>query len=166
MYQSTCSRMSNRRTVAIIVLVLICGSVVTLLVGWRLSVLFRKSNTRVHTKEELLAALNQIQPPPRAVALDQDTVILKSSHALVGRDYSFNGTYEDIRNHYDTELRSKGWQFVEERKLKNWSDDFGERDLNYCKEGMWVEIFYNGSLASSRGYLYGVNVSSGLNDCK
>lgn len=158
--------MSNRRTVAIITLVLICGSVMMLLVGWRLGVLFRRSNTRVHTKEELLTALNQMPPPPSAVALDHDTMILKSSHALVGRDYSFNGTYEDIRTHYDTKLRSNGWQFVEERRLKNWSQDFGERDLNYCKEGMWVEIFYNGTLASSRGSVYGVNVSSGLNDCK
>lgn len=120
----------------------------------------------MHTQQELLAALNQIQPPPSAVATDRDTVITKSSHALVGRDYSFNGTYEDIRNHYDAELRSKGWQFVEERKLKNWSDDFDERDLNYCKEGMWVEVFYAGSLAAKRGYVYGVNVSSGLNSCK
>jgi len=157
--------MSNRRTVAIIALVLTCVTVIALLGAWRLSALIRR-NTRVHTQQELLAALNQIQPPPSAVPADRDTVIIKSSHALVGRDYSFNGTYEDIRNHYDRELRSKGWQFVEERKLKNWSEDFDERDLNYCKEGMWVEIFYNGTLASKRGYLYGVNVSSGLNNCK
>ena len=159
--------MSNKTIVAIIALILTGGSVMLLLVGWGIGVVIERSrNTHVHTKHELLNALNQIQPPPGAVAIDRDTEIIKSSHALVGRDYSFNGTYKDIRSHYDAELRSRGWQFVEERKLKNWSDDFGERDLNYCKEGMWVAVFYNGSLASKRGYLYGVDVSSGLNKCK
>ena len=152
--------MSNRTVVIIALvtlLVLVCGFGV---------VIERSRNTHVHTKQELLTELNQIHPPLGAMAIDRDTVILKSTHALVGRAYSFNGTYEDIQNHYDAELRSKGWQFVEERKLKNWSEDFGERDLNYCKEGMWVAVFYNGSLASKRGYLYGVDVSSGLNRCK
>ena len=162
--------MSNRNfviTALVAGVILVCSSVTILLLGWGIGVVIERSrNTHVHTKQELLTALDQIHPPPDAVPFDRDTVIIQSGHALVGRSYSFNGTYEDIRNRYDTELRSRGWQFVEERRLKNWSDDFGERDLNYCKEGMWVEVFYNGSLASKRGYLYGVDVSSGVNECK
>jgi hypothetical protein len=162
--------MSNRSAVIIALVtgvILVGGSVMLFLVGWGIGVVIERSrNTHVHTKQELLTELNQILPPPGAEAIDRDRVTIKSGHALVGRNYSFNGTYEDIRNHYDMELRSRGWQFVEESKLKNWSQDFGERDLSYCKEGMWVAVFYNGRLASKRGYLYEVNVSSGLNECK
>lgn len=162
--------MSNRRTALIIALaiglVLACG-LSTLLLWWGFRVVIERSpKTRVHTKQELLAELNQIQAPPGATAIHDDTVILKSTHALVGRDYSFDGTYEDIRKHYDTELQSKAWHFADERRLKSWSEDRGERDFSYCKEGMWVEVFYNGSVASRRGSAYHVNVSSGLNDCK
>jgi hypothetical protein len=162
--------MSNRRTALIIAiaigLVLACG-LSMLLVGWGFGVFIERSrNKRVHSKQELLTELNQIQPPTGAVTIHDDTVILKSTHALVGRDYSFDGTYEDIRKHYDTELRSMGWHFVEERRLKSWSEDLGERDFSYCKEGMWVEVFYNGSAASKAGSAYHVNVSSGLNDCR
>lgn len=161
--------MSNRKvaTIALVTAaVLLCGSLIVRLVGWRIGVAIDRSRkTHVHTKQELLAELNQIEPPPGAINLD-DTVILKSTHALVGRNYSFDGTYEDIREHYDTELRSKGWHFVEERRLKSWWEDLGERDFSYCKEDIWVEMFFNGNLASKRRSSYHVNVSSGLNDCK
>ena len=157
--------MSNRRTLVIVAVVLTCGLLTALVAALVIRVFYRRSNLPVHTQHELLTALNETQPPPGAKAVHDDTVMLRGSHALVGRDYSFNGTYEDIRKHYDKELRSKGWYFVEERKLKNWSQDFGERELNYCKQGIWANVFYNGSLATQRDSLYHVNVSSGLNRC-
>jgi hypothetical protein len=159
--------MSSKVVILIIALAVACGSIMLPLAGWGLSGVIEWSRpTRAHSKEQLLTELNRIQLPPGAMAIHGDTVILKSTHALVGRAYSFNGTYEEIRAHYDAELRSKGWHFIEERKLKSWSEDLGERDLNYCKEGMWAEVFFRGNLAADGGSAYHLNVSSGLNECK
>jgi hypothetical protein len=153
----------NDKTVLIVTVGLLFGSAIGIAVWLVLSALSAAS-MRSYTRGELLAELNQIDPPAGAVAI-RNSEIVKGSLVLVGKHYTFNGTYEDIRKYYDSELGSRGWRFVEERNLKNWGQDYGERDAYYCKQGMSAALFYNGSLASQRGYLYQVNLSWGLDDC-
>jgi hypothetical protein len=57
----------------------------------------------------------------------------KSMLASVSKSYKSEASYEDVKSFYSARLIPEGWQLTEERNLKDWSRDYGGRELTFGK---------------------------------
>ena len=64
----------------------------------------------------------------------------KSMLASIHTHYKSDAAYDDVRAFYSTKLMPAGWKLKEERNLKDWSRDYGGRELTFEKGEYLVVI--------------------------
>jgi len=82
----------------------------------------------------------------------------KSMLASIHKVYKSEAGYDDVKAFYSTKLIPAGWQLTEERNLKDWSRDFGGRELTFGKGQYTVVIEYRGDKAIDPDWNYGISV--------
>jgi hypothetical protein len=103
----------------------------------------------------------QISPPPDDVRIRHGSMH-KTNQGDVGSDYKSSKSFEEIRMHYDHELKTRGWEFVKEDKVKIWRQDFGGKQVFYCKGGNTATLEYSGAKEAEFGWTYSFGLSWGL----
>ena len=68
-----------------------------------------------------------------------------------------------IQEFYRRELESKGWYLIEDRRLLEWSKDYGGREQTYCKGELAAALEYGDK--SRHGWTYALELSWGLHNC-
>jgi hypothetical protein len=111
-------------------------------------------------EERLSAELSALNPPPGAVLIRRHAS-RKPKQALAGESYQSSLNYDQLSEYYDREMARGGWQFVEERPVRDWGRDFGGAAKRYEKGGFTAELVYPGE-NSDAGYTYGLDLSWGL----
>ena len=84
--------------------------------------------------------------------------VSKSMLASVGKHYKSDARYEDVKHFYVTNLIPEGWQLTKEIPLKDWSEDYGGRELTFTKEQYSIVIEYRGDKAISPDWNYAIDV--------
>ena len=106
-----------------------------------------------------------IPPLPNAVELRCGSMH-KTRQGDVSCEYKTGLPYEQIKAHYDRELRNRGWTFVKERPVKIWSKDYGGKEAIYCKGIYDATLQYAGAEPGIE-WTFGLSLSWGLSDeCK
>jgi hypothetical protein len=82
----------------------------------------------------------------------------KSMLASVSKSYRSDAPYDDVKNFYSARLIPEGWQLSKERNLKDWSRDYGGRELTFEKGEYSVVIEYRGDRAIDPDWNYAINV--------
>lgn len=67
----------------------------------------------------------------------------KSNLVSIHGDFRSNDSYEGIKAYYMNELKNEGWEFVSESIPKEWGKDKGYKELDFKKDEMVLELFYN-----------------------
>jgi hypothetical protein len=116
--------------------------------------------------QQLLQEFPLIQPLPGSVVVKTIDAYsrLTPGKAGVGADYATNAAYPAIYQHYDKELSSKGWRFVEEHPTKSMSGDVG-MERRYCKGPVLATLEYREQRQGQNGWTYGLNLSWGGERC-
>jgi len=112
--------------------------------------------------QQLIQEFRAIQPLPGAavVGMTDSYSPWHSAHqALVSASYTTAAQWPEIREYYDQELKSKGWQFSDDQPYRVWGEDLGGRLRDYCKGELNAELEYAGSQA---GRSYSLGLSWGL----
>ena len=82
----------------------------------------------------------------------------KSMLASIHKHYKSDAGYDDVRAFYSTKLISAGWKLKEERNLKDWSRDYGGRELTFEKGEYSVTIEYRGGKAIDPDWNYAIGI--------
>ena len=82
----------------------------------------------------------------------------KSMLAAVNKYYKSDAGYDDVKAFYSTQLGSAGWQLTKERNMKDWSRDYGGRELTFSQGEYSVVIEYWGDKAVDPDWNYAINV--------
>jgi|SRR5882724_11078130 len=82
----------------------------------------------------------------------------KSMLASVNKYYKSDARYDDVKNFYSTKLIPAGWLLTKERNLKDWSRDYGGRQLTFGKGQYSVVIEYRGDKAIDPDWNYAIDV--------
>jgi len=82
----------------------------------------------------------------------------KSMLVSVSKSYRSEASYDDVKSFYSIRLSSEGWQITEERNLKDWSRDYGGRELTFSKAEYSVVIEYRGDKAVDPDWNYAIGV--------
>lgn len=110
--------------------------------------------------ESLLGSEYVLIPPPPQAAEDSSEKIKRTSTVLIETYYITNLRYEDIRKYYDSKLKEYGWQFIKEKKIKEWGDYAGIAVI-FSKGEIYAIINYYGN-NSNYGRTYDFNMSWGI----
>ena len=97
--------------------------------------------------QELIREFRAITPLPGAVVVNETNSYSRwhSTHqALVGAYYNTLAPWPEIRRHYDNELRSRGWQCLNDKVIYDWGVDNGARETNYCKPPLKASVSFSG----------------------
>jgi len=117
------------------------------------------------TLKYLESEFKTIAPPPTALQLRCDSMH-KTHQGDVTCEYKTDLRYEQIKAHYDRELKSHGWTFVKEIPVAIWSRDYGGKEAIYCKGIYDATLQYSGAEPGIE-YTFGFTLSWGLSDeCK
>jgi len=84
--------------------------------------------------------------------------------ASVGATYLSKAQFSDIKDFYEHELQSYGWQLVQSRSLTQWGKDLGGHEWVYCKGELAASLEYAGE-KPERGWTYALRLSWGLHRC-
>ena len=114
----------------------------------------------------LIQPLSDAQPAP----LDS----LYKPGRGIARFYTTNASYEQVKDHYESELTRNGWKVFGERKLEIFQRYNGMMHVLFCKNHLAANLFYTGAEAPRLGYNYSLainwDLSSGfvwgVEDCK
>ena len=82
----------------------------------------------------------------------------KSMLASISKSYRSDARYDDVKNFYSARLIPEGWQLSKERNLKDWSRDYGGRELTFEKGEYSVVIEYRGDKAIDPDWNYAIGV--------
>lgn len=85
----------------------------------------------------------------------------KTHQGDVTCEYKTDLPYEEIKAHYDRELKSRGWTYVKERRVTIWSHDFGGKQAIYCKGVYDATLQYSGTEPGIE-WTFGFTLSWGL----
>ena len=85
----------------------------------------------------------------------------KDGQALVGANYSSRAPYSEIRAHYDSALRERGWRGICEESVKDWGKDLGGRSREYRKGDLRAALQFAGDRAEY-GWTYAFDLTWGL----
>jgi hypothetical protein len=160
---------TKNRIVLLAVLVGIGGLIVVvvlaaffLLIPYRQRINGPEADRRLRTLE---TEFRSITPLPGASQLRYESSH-KTSLGSVSADYDTTSSYAEIRKHYDNQLGKNGWTFLEEKPVKIWWQDYGGKELFYCKDHNAAVIEYAGQWKDA-GWTYTFGLSWGLFDeCK
>lgn len=81
----------------------------------------------------------------------------KSHHILKSQTFISDKTVEEVYQFYDAELKKLGWEFIEEKPLLIWGQDYGSKCVFYVKDGLSLEISYMGNAPDYSGD-YGIDI--------
>jgi hypothetical protein len=113
-----------------------------------------KDDVKLKEVERLYSAL-PIYPGFQAVA---GSSYSKSMLASVNKSFISEAVYDDVKNFYSTKLIPEGWRLSKERKLRDWSRDYGGRELTFEKGQYSVVIEYRGDKAIDPDWNYAIGV--------
>ena len=104
----------------------------------------------------------------RIVAPSDDIVVYHNSvPGLVNTTYKSVLSYEKIKTYYGNQLTRSGWVFLIEQKVIYDGQDYGGKELIYCKGGYAATIQHAGQQESQFGWTYAFSMSSGqVKECK
>ena len=114
-----------------------------------------KNDAKLKEVERLSASLPTY---PGFQELGGGNTYSKSMLASIHKHYKSNAGYDDVKAFYSTKLMSTGWKLTEERNLKNWTRDYGGRELTFGQGQYWVSIEYSGDQAIDPDWNYGIGV--------
>lgn len=71
----------------------------------------------------------------------------KQGQAYIDVAYFSSARYMQIKQHYDKELRERGWVFLRERTVTDWEDKFPEATIAYYSKGAYLlHLEYQGNI--------------------
>ena len=111
-------------------------------------------------QEDLQLQFQLLRTPEKTAGFEY-SASHKMQHALVTEKFRSSLSYQELRDFYGKELRTRGWQFVKEEPLYDWSRDFGGKAAYYKKNDYTATLEYQGG-RSDFGYTYALNFSWGL----
>jgi hypothetical protein len=79
--------------------------------------------------------------------------------ASVAKTYQSDAAFDEVREFYLERLSPKGWQFIEERELKDRGRFRGERVLEFQKGEFVLSIQFAGERRDSLGWDYAVRIA-------
>ena len=79
----------------------------------------------------------------------------KASLAGVSKYYKSDAEYCEVNRFYTRELTKEGWQFVGERRFKDWWRDFGGREISFRRGEYKITITFAGESADY-GWQYAI----------
>jgi hypothetical protein len=95
---------------------------------------------------------------PGAVKLNDKMWTSKPRSAHVSYGYRSDAGYDDLKRFYTERLKQSGWQFIGERGLYNWGEEYGGRALDFRNGEYSLVIEYAGSKAKANGWDYAISV--------
>ena len=122
------------------------------------------SNCKRYSANKDDAKLKEVQRLYNALPIYDDFQAIagssysKSMLASVSKSYKSDARYDDVKNFYSTRLIPEGWQLSKERNLKDWSRDYGGRELTFEKGEYSVVIEYRGDKAIDPDWNYAIGV--------
>jgi hypothetical protein len=106
---------------------------------------------------ELKLLSSKLPTPSEFSQLTESDTVSEGTIASVDRTYAATVEYEKVKQFYASELPKQGWQFVRERNLTSWGQDYGERELRFRNGEYEIVITYAGKRES--GWQYTVYIS-------
>jgi hypothetical protein len=91
--------------------------------------------------------LAQIHPPSDACPTAEKVAFSKMNLAYAGMTYATTLRYDELRDHYDHELTSRGWSACGEKPMRDWFRDLGGMSKTYCKGELTGNLQYAGERA-------------------
>jgi hypothetical protein len=101
---------------------------------------------------------DEIPVHPGKTELQAQTKKEVSGTAVV-RKYRSNVSFEETRSFYLDRLPGSGWQFTEERELKDRGRHRGERVVEFQKGGFVLSVQFAGNRRESLGWDYAVRLA-------
>ena len=77
--------------------------------------------------------------------------------AYISKSFRCKASYDDVKRFYLQRLTEDGWQFLNERQLKDWERYTGGRELKFRRADYEVTIEYAGEKADY-GWDYGIGI--------
>ncbi len=108
------------------------------------------------TLKELEVLLQQVPIFPGMVEVNGDSSSLDIIEE--GRRYKSEASFADVKRFYVEQLNNAGWQFVEDREIKNRGRIKGERQLEFRRGSYQLRIRYAGERAGNVGWDYTIKV--------
>lgn len=104
-------------------------------------------------RDEMEAEFQKISPLPRAVQVQHGSMH-KARQGLIRMAYKTELSYSEIKAYYDNELGKQGWRFARESHVKYDGQDYGGKELFYCKGNYTTNLYYAGRQEKEFGWTY------------
>jgi hypothetical protein len=118
------------------------------------------------TQNDVEREFQRISPLPLAVPI-QHGATHKTHQGVVNTAYKTERSYEAIKAYYDNELTSLGWRLLREVNVRYGGNDYGGKELFYCKGNYTAHVQYAGRQEKQFGWIYSLALTWGLsNGCK
>lgn len=106
---------------------------------------------------ELEQILEAVPVYPGMVEVDRSSSLsVDDVHA--SREYRSSDTFNDVKRFYREKLPQDGWQFVEDREVKDRGRIKRERLLEFRRGKYHIDIKYAGERVAELGWTYSVSV--------
>jgi hypothetical protein len=123
-------------------------AIVLLLVGFLVGDYFLHGDEAKLRHEQVVGEFNAIRPLPNAALKStRDTYRppwSRNNRGTVAASYRTHDKEFSIRQHYERELISHGWQFVLDQPYKSWGENSGEHAVFYCKQSLYAGLEFRG----------------------
>lgn len=107
---------------------------------------------------ELINFFNEI-PLHRSKTEKESQSESDGEHVSIARTYHSDASFEEIREFYLRELPRRGWQFVEEREVKDRGRIKGERALDFQKGNFVLSIQFAAERRDDLGWDYAIRIA-------
>lgn len=108
----------------------------------------------------------RISPLPLAVPI-QHNATHKTQQGVINTAYKTVRSYESIKAYYNNELSNLDWSFLREANVRYGGEDYGGKELFYCKGNYTAHVQYAGRQETQFGWTYSLALTWGLSDgCK
>jgi hypothetical protein len=117
-------------------------------------------------QHDLESEFQSVPPLPRALTTQHGSMH-KTQQGIVSAAYKTALNYEGIIAHYDNELATRGWRFVNETNVIYGGENYGGRERLYCKGRYAASLQYAGGQENEFGWTYSFALMWGPSDgCK
>ncbi len=93
---------------------------------------------------------------PGMVEVDSST-ISGFGKAFISKSFRSRASYEDVKRFYVERMTQDGWRLARERRMKNWGNDLGGREIEFRRDNYQITIEY-ASESADYGWEYGIGV--------
>lgn len=114
-------------------------------------------------QKDIEQEFHQISPLSRVTVI-QPGSMRWTDHGIISAAYKTKESYESIKLHYHNELTSRGWSFRREVDIKYDGNDYGGKELIYCKSGYVAHVQYAARQETEFGWTFSFAITWGPSD--